>query len=146
MVNPDYAGRVYPPMPVIEISREKIIEFALATGGHPFSVDPEAARQAGYPDVVAPPTFAVSIAQRCDAQLMTDPAAQVDFSRVVHGEQGFVHHRPIVAGDQLTAVLHVDRVRAVGGHTMLTTRSELTDSVGAQVCTATSTMIIRGES
>jgi acyl dehydratase len=144
MVNPAVAGRQYPPTPPYEVGREKIREFAEATGAHPASTDPEAARALGYPDVIAPPTFAVIVAQRCDAQLVRDPEAGIDFSRVVHGEQTFTHHRPIVAGDRLVAVLHVDSVRSAGGHSMVTTRSEIATESGEAVCTAVSTIVVRG--
>ncbi|HEX8496638.1 MAG TPA: MaoC family dehydratase N-terminal domain-containing protein [Actinomycetales bacterium] len=144
MVNASFAGRTYPPTPVYEVGREKIREFAEATGEHPAHVDPAAARALGHPDVIAPPTFAVIIAQRCDAQLVRDPEAGIDYSRVVHGEQTFTHHRPIVAGDRLVAVLHVDAVRAAGGHSMVTTRSEIATEAGEPVCTASSTLVVRG--
>jgi acyl dehydratase len=97
----------------------------------------------GYRDVIAPPTFAILIAQQCDAQLVTDPEAGIDYSRVVHGEQKFVHHRPLTAGDDVVGVLHVDSVRAAGGHAMVTTRTELSVE-GEPVCTAVSTLVIRG--
>ena len=84
------------------------------------------------------------VAQRCDAQLVRDPEAGIDFSRVVHGEQTFTHHRPIVAGDRLVAVLHVDSVRSAGGHSMVTTRSEIATESGEAVCTAVSTIVVRG--
>jgi acyl dehydratase len=145
VVNASFTGRTYPPMPPYEVGREKIREFAEVAGEHPFHVDPEAARAAGYPDVIAPPTFAVIIAQRCDAQLVRDPEAGIDYSRVVHGEQSFTHHRPIVAGDRLVAVLHVDNVRSAGGHAMVTTRSEISTEAGEPVCTATSTLVVRAE-
>jgi acyl dehydratase len=144
MINASFAGRSYPPTPPYEVGREKIREFAEVAGPHPFHVDPEAARAAGYPDVIAPPTFAVIVAQRCDAQLVRDPEAGIDYSRVLHGEQTFTHHRPIVAGDRLVAVLHVDSVRAAGGHSMVTTRSEISTEAGEPVCTATSTLVVRG--
>jgi acyl dehydratase len=144
MINASFAGRSYPPTPPYEVGREKIREFAEVAGEHPFHVDPEAARAAGYPDVIAPPTFAVIVAQRCDAQLVRDPEAGIDYSRVLHGEQTFTHHRPIVAGDRLVAVLQVDTVRAAGGHTMVTTRSEIATEAGEPVCTASSTLVIRG--
>lgn len=145
-VNPAFAGRSYPPMPPYEVGREKVCEFADAVGA-PDAVhrDPEAARALGYPDVIAPPTFAVIVAQRSDAQLVRDPAAGVDFSRVVHAEQRFTHHRPIVAGDRLVVVLHVDSVREAGGHAMVTTRSEIASESGEAVCTAVSTIVVRGE-
>jgi acyl dehydratase len=145
VVNASFTGRTYPPMPPYEVGREKIREFAEVAGEHPFHVDPEAARAAGYPDVIAPPTFAVIIAQRCDAQLVRDPEAGIDYSRVVHGEQSFTQHRPIVAGDRLVAVLHVDNVRSAGGHAMVTTRSEISTEAGEPVCTATSTLVVRAE-
>ncbi len=144
MVNPAFAGRTYPPTGVYEVSREKIREFAQATGAHPAHLDPAAAQALGHADVIAPPTFAVIVSQRAEQQLIDDPQAQIDFSRVVHGEQTFVHHRPIVAGDRLVSVLHVDAVRAAGGHSMVTTRTEIAAEGGEAVCTSTSTLVVRG--
>ena len=82
--------------------------------------------------------------QRCDQQLIEDPEAGIDYSRVVHGEQRFVHHRPITAGDEVLGTLTVDSVRAAGGHSMVTTRTELATAAGEALCTATSTIVIRG--
>jgi acyl dehydratase len=144
-VNPEIAGRAYPPSPPYEVGREKIREFAEAINSwDPLHRDPEAARAKGYPDVIAPPTLAVLIAQRSDAQVIIDPDAGIDFSRVVHGEQRFVHHRPIVAGDVLIATLHVDEVSTVGKHAMVTTRVEIADEKGEQVTTSRSTIVVRG--
>ena len=144
MVNPSFAGRSYPPTPPYEVGREQIREFAEATGANPVHTDPEAARALGYPDVIAPPTFAIIVSQRCEFQLVNDPEAGIDYSRVVHGEQTFQHHRPIVAGDRLVSVLHVDAVRSVGAHSMVTTRSEITTEDGEAVCTASATIVVRG--
>jgi acyl dehydratase len=146
VVNTGFVGRTYPPTQPHAVQREHIAGFARAVGAaSPVHHDARAAREAGYRDVVAPPTYAVVVAQRCDAQLVLDPEAGIDFSRVVHGQQGFEHHRPIVAGDQVVGVLHVDAVREVGGHAMVTTRSELSTVTGDRLCTATSTIVIRGE-
>jgi acyl dehydratase len=143
-VNPDIAGRVYPPSPAYEVGREKIREFAEAIGSRDaVHRDPDAARAKGYPDVIAPPTFAVIVAQRCDAQVIVDPAAGIDFSMLVHGEQRFVHHRPIVAGDRLVGTLHVDKVDTRGKHAMVSTRVEIADEAGEPVTTARSTIVIR---
>ena len=150
MVSQDFVGRTYPPEGVYEVGREKIREFAEAMAGsggpravHPAHLDPAAARALGHADVVAPPTFAVILAQRSDARFVLDPAAGIDYSRVVHGEQRFVHHRPIVAGDRLVTTLHVDGIRSAGGHSMVTTRSEIATEVGEAVCTATSMLVVR---
>lgn len=145
-VNAAFAGRSYPPTAPYAVGRAKIREFADAVGASDEAHrDVAAARAKGYPDVIAPPTFAVIMAQQCDAQLMTDPEAGIDYSRLVHGEQRFVHHRPICAGDEVVGVLHVDAVKQAGGHAMVTTRSELATVTGEPVCTATSVVVIRGE-
>jgi acyl dehydratase len=145
-VNPEYAGRVYPPSAGYQVGREKIREFAAAIGSDdPAHHDPEAARRLGYRDLVAPVTFAVIIAQQCEEQLISDPEAGIDFSRVVHGEEKFRHHRPIVAGDELIPTLHVDSINNRGGLSMVTTRVELVDLAGEPVSTVVSTIVVRGE-
>lgn len=144
-VNASFTGRTYPATPPYAVGREKIREFAEAVGADdPVHTDRTYARARGYRDVIAPPTFAVVIAQQCDRQFIADPEAGIDFSRVVHGEQRFVHHRPLTAGDEIVGVLTVDSVRQAGGHAMVTTRSELSTTEGEPVCTATSTIVIRG--
>jgi acyl dehydratase len=144
-VNPGIAGRAYPAAPVYEVGREKIAEFAAATGStDPAHLDPEAARALGHPDVVAPPTFAIIVAQRAEAVIVQDPESGIDYSRVVHGEQRFTHHRPIVAGDRLVATPSVDTVREAGGHGMVTTRVEIATEAGEPVATALSTIVVRG--
>lgn len=157
-INPDLQGRSYPAAEVYDVGREKIREFARAVKAtHPAHFDVAAAAALGHRDVVAPPTFAIIVAQRADAQLIEDPDSGIDFSRVVHADQRFIHHRPIVAGDRLVAELHVDGVRAMGGGAMITTRSEIfaltagANAVAAgddsreAVATATSSILVRGE-
>ncbi|MDQ1289953.1 MAG: hypothetical protein QG622_3519 [Actinomycetota bacterium] len=145
-INSALAGQVFPPSPVYEVGREKIAEFATAIGSaDPAHTDPDAARALGHPDVVAPPTFTVIVAQRAEAQVFDDPAAGVDFSRLVHGEERFTHHRPVVAGDRLISTLHVETAREVGGNGILTTRVEIATEDGEQVATVRSTVVIRGE-
>ena len=143
--DPEFAGRTYPPGPVHVVSAAKITEFARATGASsPLHTDPEAARSAGHADVVAPPTFLVSLAQATEAQYIQDPAAGIDFSRVVHGEESFTLHRPVVAGDRLLPTLTVESVRAAGGHAMVTTRVDLTDEAGVDVASVRSMLVVRG--
>ncbi|MGL4173128.1 MAG: FAS1-like dehydratase domain-containing protein [Actinomycetota bacterium] len=145
-VDPSFVGRVYPPTEPYEVSREKVREFSLATGAHVINRERGAAVAAGYQDVIVPPTFAIVVAQRCEAQFVAHPAAGIDFSRVVHGDQTFIHHHPIVVGDQLVSVLHIDAIRSVSGHTMVTMRSEISRLNDVLVCTATSGLVVRGES
>jgi len=112
---------------------------------NPINLDPDAARAAGHADVVAPPTFAVVLQEATLAQLLAEPDAGIDFSRVVHGDQRFSYSRPIVAGDELTATLTVSSIKSLGGHAMVTAESHIVDSTGAHVVTAISTLVVRGD-
>jgi len=145
-VNPALEGRVFPTVPAYLVGREKIREFARAVlSTSPANFDVEAAQSAGYSDLVAPPTFPIVVQERTLAQLLAEPDAGIDFSRIVHGDQRFTYTRPIVAGDELTAQLSVASIKSLGGHTMLTAVSEITDSSGSHVVTATSTLVVRGD-
>ena len=98
-MNPELQGRVFEPTAPYLVGREKIREFARAVfATSPVNLDPEAARSAGYADVVAPPTFPVVIQESTLAQLLAEPDGGIDFTRVVHGNQRFSYTRPIVAG------------------------------------------------
>ena len=143
-VNPELSGRVLPPAPPYLVGREKVREFARATGStSPLSLDVQAARAAGHADVVAPPTFAIVVQEATLAQLLAEPDAGIDFSRVVHGEQSFSLSRPIVAGDELTATLTVTGVKNRGGVSVVTASSAMVDADGAHVVTAVSTLVVR---
>ena len=138
-------GRSYPPSAVYEVGREKIAEFATALGDpDPVHRDPAAARAAGHPDVIAPPTFAIVLSLGAGNVVLDDPDVSIDYSRVVHGEQRFPHHRPIRAGDRLVATATVDAVRTVAGNDMLTTRVDLATEDGEPVCTTRSMLVARG--
>jgi len=145
-VNPELPGRTLPPAPAYLVGREKVREFARAVlAEHPLHHDVEAAQAAGYADVVAPPTFAVVVQESALAQLLAEPDAGIDFSRVVHGDQRFRFSRAIVAGDLLTAQLTVVSVKSLGGHSMVTADTVVTDAQGEHVVTATSTLVVRGD-
>jgi acyl dehydratase len=145
-INPAFEGRTYPPATSYVVGREKLREFAAAVGAcDPVHFDAAAARAAGHPDVIATPTFAVLIAQQAELQVYNDPESQIDFGRVVHGEERFVHRRPLAAGDEILATLHIDSVRDAGNLSMMTTRVELATVAGEAVCTAYSTLVVRGK-
>ena len=145
-LNASFAGRTYPPTVPFAVGREHLRDFARAVGAtHPAHHEVSAARSLGYPDVVAPPTFAVVVAQRAEAQLIEDPEAGIDFGRVVHADERFTHHRPIHAGDELVTVLHVDTIVERAGLAMVTTRCEIAADDGTPVSTVVSTLAIRGE-
>lgn len=142
-----FVGRFFPlPEPYL-VGVEKIREFADAIGERsPLCHDRAAARAAGYPDLVAPPTFAMAAVARAQDAVLFDPALGIDFSRVVHGDQEFRYDRPICAGDELSAVVHIDGIREIAGNEIITLRTELADKDGVRVCAGFSAFVVRGES
>lgn len=145
-VNPELVGRVFPPTPSYLVGREKVREFARAVfATDPQHTDPAAAQALGYPDVVAPPTFAMVVQDLTLQQLLAEPDSGIALERTIHAEQRFRYTRPIVAGDELVAELRVNGVRAVGKGAMVTSEAEITDADGAHVVTATSVLLVGGE-
>ena len=71
------------------------------------------------------------------------PALGLDFTRVVHRDQGFELHRPVVAGDVLTSVVSVAEVRELAGNDVVTFRCDVTDPDGATVLVSTATLVGR---
>ena len=141
----DYIGRTFPPGEPYEVSRVKIAEFADAIGD-PGAVyrDRAVAQAAGHPDVIAPPTFAIVISMANSGKVIADPGLGVNYAMVVHGEQRFEYSRPIQAGDVLTATSTIAGIREAGGHTMITTTTDISTVSGEHVCTAHSTLVERG--
>ena len=146
-LNTDFVGRVYGPGEPYEVSRVKIADFADAIG-EPSELcrNAEAARQAGYPDVIAPPTFAVVLSMASARVVNDDPGLGLDYSMVVHGEQSFAHSRPLRAGDQVVATTTIESIKAVGALSMMVTSTDLSTTHGEHVCTARSTLVERGAS
>jgi acyl dehydratase len=144
-VNPSFVGRSYPPTPPYRVSREKIREFADAINDpNPAYRSVEAAQALGHPDIVAPPTFPIVLTLPAGQQFTTDPDAGVDYSRVVHGEQRFVHERPVIAGDELQVTLSIDNVRSAAGNELISTRTEVRTTADELVSTAYAIIVVRG--
>jgi acyl dehydratase len=121
-----FVGRVFTLPQPYEVEPEVLRAFARSVGAtHPACHDAAAARALGYRDIVATPTFAVVIAQAAEAIYINDPAAGIDFTRVVHAEERFEHHHPIVAGDRVAATVEVVAITARAGITRVTTRTSL---------------------
>jgi acyl dehydratase len=144
-LNTDFVGRVYGPGEPYEVSRVKIADFADAIGeSSELCRDAEAARQSGYPDVIAPPTFAIVLSMASAHQANHDPGLGLDYSMVVHGEQSFAHSRPLHAGDVVVATTTIESIKAIGALSMMVTSTDLSTTDGEHVCTARSTLVERG--
>ena len=143
-LNRSFVGRRAASTAPFDVTRGDIKRFALAMGdSHPVYLDPAVAQSLGHPDVVAPPTFLISMGNSAGGSLLSDPDLGLDFSRVVHGEQGFELHRPVCAGDVLASEIRIDQIRDAGHNELLTLITEVT-SAGERVATVTNTLVSRG--
>jgi acyl dehydratase len=144
-INKDYVGRTFPATAPYEVSRVKVAEFADAIGDpNPVFRDRAAAQAVGYPDVIAPPTFAVVVAMASSRVAVGDPGLGLNYAMVVHGEQRFDYSRPLCAGDVVTAQSTISAIRELGSITMLTTETQIRTVDGEHVCTGFSTLVERG--
>ena len=144
-LNPEYVGKVYPDTPAYLVGRERIREFATAIGDHsPVFHDVAVARDLGYDDLPAPPTFAFTLAMRAMAAAMFDPELGLDYARVVHGVQGFDYRRPLVAGDEVVVTSHIADIATRGRNEYLTTAADVVTVGGELVVTTHSVIVSRG--
>jgi len=144
-INPDFLGKTFPPSAPHEISRVKLAEFADAIGDqNPLYRDRAAARAAGFPDVIAPPTFPNVITMTSSARALAEPGLNLNYAMVVHGEQRFEYARPLHAGDVVTAQVTITEIRDVGRNSMMSTTTQISTVEGEHVCTAHSTLVERG--
>jgi acyl dehydratase len=142
----DAIGKTYAPT-TYAVGREKIREYAAAVGEtNPLHHDVEAARAAGYADVVAPPMFAVVYAGRSVGPAVFDPDVGINFAMMVHGSQEFRWGPLVVAGDDITTTTTVKDIVGRGGMAFYVFESVSENQRGETVCTGTWTNIVRGGS
>ena len=143
-VNTEAIGKTFPPA-VYAVGREKVREFAHAVGEtDPLHLDVEAARAAGFADVVAPPMFAVVYSAPVMAPAIFDPEVGINLATMVHGGQEFVWGEPVVAGDEITTTAEVKDISERNGMGFYVFETVSRNQDGADVCTGTWTNIVRG--
>ncbi|WP_205697755.1 MaoC family dehydratase N-terminal domain-containing protein [Conexibacter sp. SYSU D00693] len=143
-VNEAAVGKRYPAT-TYAVGREKIREYAHATFEQdPLHLDLEAARRAGYRDLVAPPMFCVVYSAPALAPAILDPEVGIDFARMVHGAQEFRWGPLVVAGDEVSTEVTVKAVEERDGKGFFVFESVSTNQDGHTVCVGTWTNIVRG--
>jgi len=124
------------------VGREKIREYAAAVqSDDPLHFSAEAAKAAGYPDVVAPLTFIAVAGRQVQLEIFKQFDVGINLSRVIHRDQKILFHRPIFAGDKLYFETWLDSVLESHGTVIIEMRSEVTDAEGQPVMTTIVTMI-----
>lgn len=136
----------------LPVTRENVAEFAAAVGeDNEVFFHPDAARHQGLPNVVAPPTFTVTqILQVGRDEREQRLGANLDYGRVLHGEQEFVYNRLPVAGETLHGRMRITKdftKEGKRGGTMrfVTYETRFTDADGEDVLTAYYTLIETGK-
>jgi acyl dehydratase len=138
------AGKTYEPK-IYAVGREKVREYANAVGEtNPVHLDVEAARAAGYADVVAPPMFAVVYSAPAMAPAVLDPDVGINLAMMVHGGQEFAWGQPVVAGDEITTTASVKDISERDGKGFYVFETVSTNQDGDTVATGTWTNIVRG--
>lgn len=146
MIDRSLIGRESPPF-TVPVEFSKIHEFARAVrDDNPIYHDADAAGAAGWSAVPAPPTFIQTAAFWAPTEASLMRLLGFDRRYVLHGEQEYSYHRPLVAGDVLTGVQRiVDLQEKLGkrGGTMriATLETAYTDAAGQLVLTVRSTTI-----
>ena len=124
------------------VGREKIREYAKAVQSDvPLHFSEEAAKAAGYPNVVAPLTFIAVAGRQVQLEIFKQFDVGINLSRVIHRDQKILFHRPIFAGDKLYFETWLDSVLESHGTVIIEMRSEVTNAEGEPVMTTIVTMI-----
>lgn len=146
MVDQSAVGRSFTPVTArVEPGR---LRFFLNTLGeqNPLYRDEAAARAAGYPARPIPPTYLFCL-ELMDAERPFEFLTElnIDLARVLHGEQRFTYHAPVVVGDTLTFKSHVTNVadKKGGAMTMVVVETEITNQHGAHVADTARTIVVR---
>lgn len=140
----DAVGKEWPAT-TYQVGREKIKEYANALGiDHPVHHDVEAARAAGFRDVVAPPMFAVVYSSPALGPAILDPEVEMNFAAMVHGGQEFVWDEPACSGDEITTSTKCLSIEERDGKGFYVFETNSVNQDGAQVTRGTWTLIVRG--
>jgi acyl dehydratase len=143
MLDRSLVGRESEPV-VHEVEKGAIRRFAEALGDpNPVYVDEAAARAAGYPALVAPPTFPVVLTANERFRHSLDLGTR----SVLHGEQQFEYARPVLAGDRITVRSRVadvqERPGASGATDVIVLEDEGRDEKGELVFKTRATLLLR---
>ena len=143
-VKTEAIGKEYPSV-TYEVGAEKIREYADTVGqSQDVHRDREAAKAAGFRDVVAPPMFAVVYSARALGPGILDPEVGINFAAMVHGGQEFVWGAPVCAGDTITTTARVADISEKDGKGFYVFESTSVNQDGEEVVRATWTNIVRG--
>jgi acyl dehydratase len=143
-VKTDAIGKQWPAM-TYEVGAEKIREFAAAIGApNPVHHDHEAAKDAGFRDLVAPPMFCVVYSARAMAPAILDPDVGINLAAMLHGSQEFDWDEPVCHGDAIETAATCTEIFEKDGKGFYVFETVSTNQDGKQTVKGTWTNIVRG--
>jgi len=95
--------------------------------------------------IIAPPMFAVKYAGSTIVNAFFDPELNVNFARLVHGEQDMEFLEPVRPGDTVTTVLKIGSVEEKSTGEVFTTVTDSRNQKGQVVVRTVSAFFIRGD-
>ena len=145
MIDRKWLGHELPPS-VLAIERTRLQFFAKAIGEtDPVYTDPAAAREAGYADLPAPPTFlfAAELDSGATDRLLAD--LEIPLAKLLHGEQGFSYHGTACAGDTVTVRSTINDIydRKNGALEFVVKTSVATNQHGARIAELRTVLVCR---
>jgi acyl dehydratase len=143
-IKTEAVGKVWPATSY-ELGKEKIREYAAVLGiENPVHFDREAAKAAGFRDIVAPPMFCVVYSAPALAPAMFDPDVGMNFATMVHGSQEFEWSEPACSGDQITTTAKCLEIFEKDGKGFYVFETNSVNQAGEQVVRGVWTNIVRG--
>jgi acyl dehydratase len=143
-VKADAIGKQWPGT-TYEVGAEKIREFADAIGApNPVHHDHDAAKAAGFRDLVAPPMFCVVYSARAMGPAILDPEVGINLATMLHGSQEFEWDEPVCDGDVISTTATCKEIYEKGGNGFYVFETVSTSQDGAQTVKGTWTNIVRG--
>jgi len=128
-----------------QVGREKIREYSQVIGfDQPIHFDSQAARDAGFRDVVAPPMFCVVYSAGALGPALFDPEVGMNFAAMVHGGQEFVWGEPVCSGDLITTTPSCTKIYEKDGKGFYVFETVSVNQNGDEVVRGTWTNIVRG--
>jgi acyl dehydratase len=128
-----------------EVGKEKVAEYARAVGeDNPVYFERDAAKEAGFRDIPAPPMFAVVFSAGAMGPAITDNEVGIDLMSMVHGGQEFTWGEPVCAGDTITTTAKVIDISENDGKGFYVFESVSQNQDGDEVVRGTWTNIVRG--
>jgi acyl dehydratase len=143
-VKTDAVGKEWPST-TYEVGLEKVREYANAIGAdNPVHHDREAAKSAGYRDVVAPPMFTVVYSAPAMGPAILDPEVGINLATMLHGSQEFVWSEPVCVGDVINTAASCKEIFQKDDKGFYVFETVSANQDGAEVVRGTWTNIVRG--